>query len=81
MKTHYSIFFDVSDWIVLDKKILNMYNDDEIPFAAVKVKIGVYTEESVNLHNQHTQKDFDIIRWIPESEYSRLRANEGTIIW
>ena len=81
MKTHYDTFFDIGDWVVLDRKVLNMYNDDETPFNVIKVKIGVYTEESVGLNSQHIQKDFDIIRWITEKEYTRLRANEGTVIW
>jgi len=81
MKNHYNTFFNISDWVILDRKNLNMYNDDETPFTALKVKIGIYTEENISMHNKYTKKDFDIIRWIAEQEYFHLRKNEGTIIW
>ena len=82
MKTRYSNFLDVQDWIVLDRKTFYMYNNDETPFIAVKVKIGTLTEEQISFtHTSINKINFDIIRWIPEKEYLALCENRGIIIW
>ena len=58
-----------------------MYNTDETPFTALKVKIGTTIEEKIEINSQYSQKVFDIIRWISEKEYLQLAENSGIIIW
>lgn len=82
MKTRYNDFLEVQDWIVLDRKTFYMYNDDETPFIAVKVKIGSSTEETVAFTcTAVSEKTVDIVRWMSEKEYLNLCANSGIIIW
>ena len=81
MKTRRNTFLETQNWIILDKHTFHMYNTDETPFVALKVKIGTTIEEKVGLNSQYSRNVYDIIRWIPEKEYTRLIKNSGVIIW
>lgn len=69
----YANYFAVEDWEVLDTKVCHFYNDDETAFGAVCVKIGVLTS--------HNTVKTDIIRWISNGEYQRLKKNSGVVIF
>lgn len=81
MKTRRNTFLDVQDWVILDKKVFHMYNEDETPFSVLKVKIGNVIEDNIDFNSHYTKKVFDIIRWISEKEYTKLIENSGVIIW
>ena len=81
MKTRRNTFLEIQNWIILDKHTFHMYNTDETPFTALKVKIGTTIEEKIGINSQYSQKVFDIIRWISEKEYLQLAENSGIIIW
>ena len=81
MKTRRNTFLEIQNWIILDKHTFHMYNTDETPFTALKVKIGTTIEEKIEINSQYSQKVFDIIRWISEKEYLQLAENSGIIIW
>ena len=81
MESMYPNYFNVSDWLILDTKIVNMYNDEETPIQIFKVKIGTLDIENISINNTYSKKTFDIIRWITKNEFDRLKYNAGTIIW
>ena len=80
MFPHYK---DITDWDVLETRIIHAYNDDETPIEVVKLQIGVLEKYDVigGLGTHITNDKFPIIRWISKKEYDYLREGEGTIIW
>lgn len=73
---YYADYLAIEDWEVLDTKECHFYNDDETTFGAICVKIGTITSVKGN-----TIEKNDIVRWISNSEYQRLRANCGVIVF
>ena len=74
-------FYDVRNWVVLDTKTVNMYDDNETPFVAVKLKVGVLDIEEININNTYSKCSVDIIRWISKKEFDRLIINSGIVVW
>lgn len=74
-------YYDIDNWVILDSKQINMYDENETPFIAFKVKIGVLDAEEIKINNSYSKRTFDIIRWISKGEFDRLRNNAGVIIW
>ena len=74
-------YYDIENWIILDTRIIHMYNDDETPIPIFKVKIGTLDIEEVDINSHYNQKNFDIIRWITKVEFDRLIHGAGIIIW
>lgn len=74
-------YFDINDWIIMDTKVLHMFDENETPFYAMKIKIGTLDVEEIDINNHYKKKSFDIIRWINKSEFDRLRTNAGVIVW
>lgn len=79
MSNLYPRYKDVSDWTVLDKKTIHMYDEFETPVEVVQVEIG--TLSSIDSYTMHISPIGPITRWLSKKEYDYLRANEGTIIW
>lgn len=75
---YYADYLAVEDWEVLDTKVFRFYNDEETKFGAVCVKIGVIT--SINKKNKELEKR-DVIRWISNGEYLRLKKGSGVVIF
>lgn len=73
---YYNDFFAVEDWEVVDTKVCRFYNDDETLFGAVCVKIGV-----LHILKGNHMEETDILRWISNGEYLRLRENSGVIVF
>ena len=74
-------YYDMNDWTILDRMVVNMYDEDETPINIFKVKIGVLDAETININNTYSKRTFDIVRWLSEGEYERLKRNAGVIIW
>lgn len=74
-------FYDIDNWIILDTMVVNMYDEHETPFIAMKVKVGVLDAEKININNTYNKSSFPIIRWITKKEFDRLRNGAGTIVW
>lgn len=74
-------FYDIDNWIILDTMVVNMYDENETPLIAMKVKIGVLDAEEININNTYSKRTFDIIRWISKNEFDRLRNRAGVIVW
>lgn len=81
MKNLRSNFYDIDNWIILDSVVVNMYDDNETPITAMKIKIGVLDVEEININNTYSKHSFDIIRWISKKEFDRLKENAGVVIW
>lgn len=74
-------YFDINDWIIMDTRVLHMFDENETPFYVMKIKIGTLDVEEIDINNHYKKKSFDIIRWINKAEFDRLRANAGVIVW
>jgi len=74
-------FYDIDNWIILDTKVVNMYNEDATPFIAMKMKVGDLDAEEISINNAYSKNSFPIIRWITKKEFDRLKAGAGVIIW
>ena len=74
-------YYEMKDWIILDTKVIHMYNDEETPVTALQVKIGMLDVEEININNTYTKRSFSIIRWITKNEFDRLMHGQGIIIW
>lgn len=81
MKNLHPNFYDIDSWIILDTMAVNMYDEHETPFIALKVKIGVLDVEEIGINNTYSKHSFDIIRWISKKEFDRLRNGAGVIVW
>lgn len=73
---YYADYLAIEDWKILDKKVCHFYNEDETAFGAICVKIGTMTSIKENLIEKN-----DIVRWISNGEYQRLRVNSGKIVF
>lgn len=75
---YYADYLAVEDWKVLDTKVCRFYDDEETKFGAVCVKIGVIT--SLDKSNRTIEKH-DVIRWISNGEYLRLKKGSGVVVF
>lgn len=76
----YADYLAVENWEVLDMKVFHYYNDDESNFVAVCVKIGTLTSYNNSITGAKLEKT-DIVRWISNGEYQRLKRNSGVIVF
>ncbi len=74
-------YYDMDNWIILDTVTFKDFGDYETPFIAYKVKVGVLDVEEIAINNTYSKRSFDIIRWVSQGEYNRLRRNAGVIVW
>lgn len=81
MKNLHPNFYDIDNWVILDTMVVNMYDENETPFIAMKVKIGVLDAEEISINNTYSKRTFDIVRWISKKEFDRLRSGAGVIVW
>ena len=77
---HYSDFWAVEDWKILEFKDCYFFNEDETPFSAVNVQIGIMTEYKTTINGAEVVKN-PITRWITISEFHRLKENSGVIVF
>ena len=77
---HYSDFWAVEDWKILDIKICRFFNEDETPFEAICVEIGTMTTVKTTINGSRLEKQ-PIVRWISRSQYETLKKNSGVIIF
>lgn len=75
---YYADYLAVENWEVLDTKVCRFYDDEETKFGAVCVKIGVITY--INKKNKELEKR-DVIRWISNGEFLRLKKGSGVVIF
>lgn len=73
-------YFAVEDWKVIDTRVFHFYNDDETMFGAICVNIGTLTTYKHGLTGTEIEKT-DIVRWISNGEYQRLKKNSGVIVF
>ena len=72
---------NIEDWTVLETIVCHAFNEEETPFEALKLKIGVLDTEEISLHNHYYKNTTDIIRWVSRNEYDYLMAHKGEVIW
>ena len=77
---HYSDFWAVEDWKILGFKDCYFFNEDETPFYAVNVQIGIMTEYKTTINGAEIVKN-PITRWITIGELRRLKENSGVIVF
>lgn len=82
MKNYRPTYFDVSDWSIIEEKVVNDFTENENPISIVEVLIGSLEVEELGIINQrYSSSRTPITRWITRGEYDYLCANEGTVIW
>ena len=81
MKSGRAVFFDITDWNVLETKNCHFFNADETEFTALSVLVGYYYIDTIDINNKLITQKLDIIRWITESEYNRIIHNVGVMVW
>lgn len=77
---HYSDFWKVEDWQVLETKVCHFFNENEAVFEAVNVQIGILTVYKTTI-NGSTIERLPITRWITSKEYLHLKQNSGVIVF
>ena len=76
----YSDFWNVEDWVILDAKVFQFYNEDETIFEAVNVQIGVLTVYKTTICGAIFEEK-PITRWISYQKYLHFREQTGVVIF
>lgn len=78
----FPIYKDIRDWLPLESRIIHAYDEDETPIVVIKFQIGELVNYDItNFCNKCSTVISPIIRWVTKNEYTRLKENEGVIIW
>ena len=69
MKNFYPIYRDVSDWAILDEKVIHDFTLTERPITIVLVLIGTLHYEEKDFNGMIAQKRTPIMRWMTKKEF------------
>jgi len=77
---HYSDFWNVEDWQVIEYRECHFFNENESAFWVVNVQIGELIIYKTDINGSKIENT-PITRWITVNEWNRLLKSAGVVIF